>query len=468
MRTAAKIRAIGLAIERYRPRFDALGIDADRVLLETLWREDAEQQPKGKFGNKRPGIPCGKGYISWRKKCRDKGKVAIAKERLKGTAEGKAYADRIRKFKGLEKANRRRFKGFAAGNQFTEKWSAAWDPKMMPSHLIDAIKLASVPQEVKQKYGGRSDGMDSAYYSSAQVGIHMAAERKSDRALAVYRHEFGHHIDAEIKKERRNQSVMDQLAERRKTDPGVPLTTEDWQEMGRKANEKVGAEWFISDTPDAKAAREMDNALLVAKKLTATKKMREDHIKEFGESRSRTIADTALVDDIGYELIRAVKPGEIPGIKDLDAAAKKFKSPAAKAAWTLAKKNIGGGGNAGHIRLTKQRQAWRDIAVYDKYRDPSLLVKVVERKIEKDDKGQLIGGLVDDLTGSISRNQIGNGHSNEYYDTHKGGQEHEAFANYVALSTAGPKMRAIGQELAPTFFKFGDKVVKEYVKARQA
>jgi hypothetical protein len=103
MRTAAKIRAIGLAIERYRPRFDALGIDADRVLLETLWREDAEQQPKGKFGNKRPGIPCGKGYISWRKKCGDKGKVAIAKERLKGTAEGKAYADRIRKFKGLEK-----------------------------------------------------------------------------------------------------------------------------------------------------------------------------------------------------------------------------------------------------------------------------------------------------------------------------------------------------------------------------
>ena len=68
MATVREIRAIGLAIEYYRPRFDALGIDSNRVLLETLWRLDARQTPKNKFGEKRPGIPCGKSYISWRKK----------------------------------------------------------------------------------------------------------------------------------------------------------------------------------------------------------------------------------------------------------------------------------------------------------------------------------------------------------------------------------------------------------------
>lgn len=57
MDAAARIRAIGLAVEYYRPRFDVLGVDADRVLLYTLWRLDAKQDPKGKFGNKRPGIP---------------------------------------------------------------------------------------------------------------------------------------------------------------------------------------------------------------------------------------------------------------------------------------------------------------------------------------------------------------------------------------------------------------------------
>ena len=101
MATPQKIRAMAAAVEYYRPRFDALGIDAGRVLLEALWRMDAKQAPKNKFGEKRPGIPCGKGYISWRKKCGEDNAQA-AQTRLKGTAEGKAYAERVRKSKGLK------------------------------------------------------------------------------------------------------------------------------------------------------------------------------------------------------------------------------------------------------------------------------------------------------------------------------------------------------------------------------
>jgi hypothetical protein len=101
MATPQKIRAMAAAVEYYRPRFDALGIDAGRVLLEALWRLDAKQAPKNKFGEKRPGIPCGKGYISWRKKCGEDNAQA-AQKRLKGTAEGKAYAERVRKSKGLK------------------------------------------------------------------------------------------------------------------------------------------------------------------------------------------------------------------------------------------------------------------------------------------------------------------------------------------------------------------------------
>jgi hypothetical protein len=89
--------AITQAIAHYAPQLQAIGVLPGDVLL----RLDAQQAPKAQFGSKKPGIPCGKGYISWRKKCGEDNAQA-AQKRLKGTAEGKAYADRIRKSKGLK------------------------------------------------------------------------------------------------------------------------------------------------------------------------------------------------------------------------------------------------------------------------------------------------------------------------------------------------------------------------------
>lgn len=193
MATASQIRAIGAAVLYYRPHIDALGLSAERVLLDALWRMDARQDPKGKFGNKRPGIPCGKGYISWRKKCSE-GKGAIAQDRLKGTAEGKAYADRVRKFKGLEKRSEAKNAAFKLdsiedANKALESIgiSGHWrlpdksnSPLSQDKLTLDAIeRIASRVSDLKKAYpGAQMSDIGEAY----QVE-HDFWEEKLDRDL---------------------------------------------------------------------------------------------------------------------------------------------------------------------------------------------------------------------------------------------------------------------------------------------
>jgi hypothetical protein len=169
--------------------------------LETLWREDAEQQPKGKFGNKRPGIPCGKGYISWRKKCGDKGKVAIAKERLKGTDEGKAYADRIRKFKGLEKVRGKtkdakfKFDSIADANKALEDIgiSGHW---RLPGESNSPLNQDKLTMDAIERIAGRVSDLKKAYPGAQMSDIGEAYQVEHDS--------WKEKLDRDLQKDKQN------------------------------------------------------------------------------------------------------------------------------------------------------------------------------------------------------------------------------------------------------------------------
>lgn len=67
-----------------------------------------------------------------------------------------------------------------------------------------------------------------------------------------------------------------------------------------------------------------------------------------------------------------------------------------------------------------------------------------------------------DLAGSMTRNKVGFGHSDEYYDQNPGYQQMEAFANTFSLLTSGDPLEAeIARTIAPNFTRFVLEVIEE-------
>jgi len=386
--------------------------------------------------------------------------VAIAKERLKGTAEGKAYADRIRKFKGLEKVRRKRFKGFAAGNTLTEKWADSWHEKDMSPDMRKAITMVAPPSKITEKHATfKKDGRDTAYYSAWGIGIHMDDEAtRRGRNPAVYRHEFGHHLDYQIIGTLADAATKKEL---RNAGPG----SIDMDQIEDKVRARFGYSQTISETPEGEAALKADDEGIAKRQAKAAKAIRADFIKEYDEKWAQGKSWAYIRDDVSDELTYRLTGARFPKDEDLDRGAKAFKSKAAIAAWELATSEATTKGRPSLKTFKLKNEIFPRLAMYDKYRDPFDLLEVMERKIGVDDRGREIGGNLYDMTGAITKNRVGGGHSNEYYET-EGAQNREAFANYVSLSTGGKRLRTISADVNPNFFKFGDSIMKEYAQAR--
>ena len=168
------------AINRHAPRLDALGVDKAWLLLEVLYRVDALQNPKGKFGNKRPGKPCGNAYIHWRSKC-SKGKADIAKDRLKGTAEGRAYANRVKKFKGLKKQE-------GKAKTIADRIAAVMDPKT-PRNNEWSKEMRALRKEAPDAYREAMGNASEARRKKARSdrGKKAAATRSRNEAAKTTR-----------------------------------------------------------------------------------------------------------------------------------------------------------------------------------------------------------------------------------------------------------------------------------------
>jgi hypothetical protein len=99
------------------------------------------------------------------------------------------------------------------------------------------------------------------------------------------------------------------------------------------------------------------------------------------------------------------------------------------------------------------RQAFRQ-AVFDLERlsdglntdDPMTLARNTKDSIR---------GYVIDLLGSITKNKVGHGHSDNYYRKNKNAQGTEAFANIIAIANSGDeKAIAVAKKFAPNMWKF--------------
>ncbi len=91
-------------------------------------------------------------------------------------------------------------------NDFTKKWQGAWAEADLPQDLLKALAKVPPPGEIPKQKGTafhrvRSVSVQGLEVQSGDMAIHMNGfQPEGGNSSSVYRHEFGHHIDATLAK----------------------------------------------------------------------------------------------------------------------------------------------------------------------------------------------------------------------------------------------------------------------------
>lgn len=320
--------------------------------------------------------------------------------------------------------------------EFSQEWINTFEKAPDDLNQI-IIKIASPDQIV-----GRNDNFNLktkiAFYDTKEQAIYTGdLTPKSLIGSSAFRHEYGHHIDYELGK----KVGVSQISATNSVNSKFRLDEKSL--LDRENKVKQG---------NTEAFKELENY----KEVPSVKKLLDGKDTFSEENKSK----------VGAEIKRVKILNDIrASLQD-----KGNLSPEAKTDEII--KILEDKIKAGSLELTRTYKNIQGIT--DSKDKVNLLVKYlvnpesVTVEFESSEKflesrGVGTRGILSDLVGSMTRNKIGYGHSEEYYAKKKDRQNSETFANLVSLYGSGDKEAiAILESLVPESLKVVKQVFKHF------
>jgi hypothetical protein len=392
----------------------------DSLLFSGLFLERLDAVRKSKIGNDKcnagKSYQCGKICLGNRRKCHkgvrdvnDARRIASILESTNQKLAGDVSGEISKKARdrGLDlfaARSRRKREGKPQRPLPIPKGKSIADIPNIPESAkpwVKSVENLATPElvEIAGKVGipevttGKSRA--GAFYTASSNTIAMGSHIDQNvRGKIVFLHEYGHYIDFNLGKEGNKLS---------------PVSASEEGVKARKLDEKI-----LKDT-QPKAIYEgikIDNDKTILKAIKDSKSvlssgLNPDH-QIFDMSKNVYETSKSLV-------VESIKKGL-------------SMSPLERATFKQALYNV---------ESLSAKDLTGDPVYQAKQLDPSVSI------------------MVQDLFGSITKNKVGRGHSDNYYKTNKGSQGKEAFANIIAIANSGDeKAISIAKKFAPNMWKF--------------
>ena len=358
--------------------------------------------------------------------------------------------------------------------EFAEKWKKTWESA--PSDLKEVLRRIDEPGEIISNSG-------TAFYNPNSSSINMNGydpnANGSDRGASVYAHEYGHHIDYKAAEILGEKSLNSKLKAE-----GIPSIGE----LRQLGDSDEDTSIYANSMSKIKKILGVEDSQLITLSDIVKLANRSEHISSSNEGKEAFNADDQRLN----ELDRAGKSGKSQNDRDLrksnllDTTKEIAKK---KALVELRKKNkkiTALDSSDAHRKLVAkyQREAALDILgnsntlvsklITDKTDivtinklildgvHPETIANLTEDYLSN--IGKNADGHVQDLIGSITKNKVGKGHSDDYYESHAELTNAEAFANIIALHRLGnPVINEVLDYLAPNGHKFVKKILKDLI-----
>jgi hypothetical protein len=268
------------------------------------------------------------------------------------------------------------------------------------------------------------------------------------RADSVYRHEYGHHIDRALRKDK-------------------------------------SGEGFRSADPDSIEAMKKDEAALLRRRELADKAIRRDMARDVKAAYSNGRYNVVGLMDAGFSTAEAEgfasmdsppTPSKLmKGLDDFNILSRREQAirdsvdratrrgqwdsfieenPLSPLAESLARR-LEESSPDGLTTAQKTR-----LVMLSQYNRPGTLISAAEQALAVGYGGEATLSAAD-LAGSITKNAIGFGHTNDYY-MDEGWQAVEAWANTFSLLSSGdPLEAAIAKAIAPNYSRFVTSAIRE-------
>ena len=359
-------------------------------------------------------------------------------------------------------------------NDYAEAWKTSWENA--PRDLLSVINTYDQPIKVENPTSS------TAYYNKG--AIHMDdhyAPTKNDSSKAIWRHEYGHYLDDIIPEHLGKKLFIDYLGTKgidsidtyermrssgRKKDKDkladvvkgladsvvsrygeidYPMPSKEYYKGLAGAVDDDGRDIFISSTaPAIKAFRDDEKSLLSWHDRVSDQ---DAHLKAYDELYGTYGGRTTL-------LSRSTKEKQgirMRVLKLLDDSKAESRGKANPLLMEKAADMIDD-----HVKalLGDKPSDFLLASIIIEGITPEVLAAVTEHYL--DSIGADSGGIVQDLLGSLTRNKLGFGHSDDYYEEdpiHT--QNTETFANIIALYGVGDaNVNKTLDKLVPSGFRF--------------
>lgn len=320
-----------------------------------------------------------------------------------------------------------------------QQWISAWDKT--PRAFSQAIERLPIARRIAPTAN------QSAYQLAG--AIHMGSFTPGrGRADSVWRHEYGHHIDRALRKDK-------------------------------------STEGYRSADPDSIEAMKKDEAALLKRRELADKAIRRDVLRDVKAAYSNGRYNAGGLMDAGFSTAKSEgfasmnnppSPSKMmKGLDDFDVLLMReqavrdsvdratrrgqwnsflAENPLSPLAESLARRLE----DASPDGLTTAQKTI--VVMLSQYNRPGTLISAAEEAMAFGYGGEKTLAAAD-LSGSITRNAIGFGHSNDYY-IDEGWQAVEAWANTFSLLSSGdPLESAIAKAIAPNYSRFVTSAIRE-------
>ena len=358
--------------------------------------------------------------------------------------------------------------------EFAKQWGSSFDNA--PNDLKKAIAKFDEPDEDILP-------TETAYFMRGANSINMDGFSRDDlspTAKAVYRHEYGHHLDRMIGESKFVKAVTELAPDSnvRSIDDFNKLTSSDQLVLARKIESRLGYDaWMgvrnISNSPEGRKAIDSDNSYLTDKAIKA----QNSYSKAYDDLQPKFKDDTfakrwnniktpdkpsaaekimngkqMLIADIDEELKEESFKARSKGkIGERDAIQEQYYHSKVQSE-LKGKPEVYRLVYEEKVKSKQLIRSWApELILAARSEDPRFLADNADRLFKS--------AHTNDLIGSITLNTIGRGHDTNYY--FRGGgdsydmQGTEAFANLTDLHGQNtPLSKALASHLAPNTYKF--------------
>jgi hypothetical protein len=474
-----------------------------------------------RLDQKGQGVACGRGWIPRSKKCsRGKASQTSKEARAKTVEKAKERAklkSEVKAAKGMKPYVKPKPEPTDPNNpspEFAKKWGdASWSNT--PKDVKAVIDSLPKPREILEEEARKTKSFEAGAFQmgggAGFSGIYMGTHQPNGlgRDNAVYRHEYGHHVDHMLSIEhRKERTVIDQrlkevsgqlvsLYQRAKANvddladknPGAskevqqiwaeyrkerkPIDDE-YNELSKRSNELWNTTDYASSSVRSLETMRQDGDRLKKAKANAQKKMQNELkaiLYDAYDSKTKTYDTLKLGPRQGFtskersaiEAFSSTGKGTAPS-----SIIRKVFDDKAIEELTRRRLNSELFFNDEEIDLASMPKALRGIGermnentpggdmfksdklnllMVARYGDPSSFLNMAEMATGHT-------GMVQDLSGSMTKNEIGRGHSDDYYSDETR-QSVETFANvFNFLSSGDPLEVEISKYLAPGYTKY--------------